>query len=68
MRADFDERLERLIVSSDAAHGFELLKNKILQSVGDISPRNITINNPSWINMMSSSASQDVRQPMMKEK
>ena len=33
MRADLDhQRLEHLIVNSDAAQGFELLKNKILES------------------------------------
>ena len=32
MRADIDvERLEHLIVNNDAAQGFELLKNKILE-------------------------------------
>ena len=33
MHADLDdERLQHLIVNSDAAQGFELLKNKILES------------------------------------
>ena len=52
MRADLDdERLERLIVNSDAARGFELLKNKILESCRRPIPnKHITINNPSWIN------------------
>ena len=52
MLADFeDERLERLIVNSDAAQGFELLKNKILESCRRLIPKkHITINNPSWIN------------------
>ena len=52
MRADHDdERLERLIVNSDAAQGFELLKNKILESCRrHIPKKHITINNPSWMN------------------
>ena len=52
MRADpDDERLERLIVNSDAAQGFELLKNKILESFRrHIANKHITINNPSLIN------------------
>ena len=52
MRADLDDkRLERLIVNSDAAQGFELLKNKILESCRRHIPnKRITINNPSWIN------------------
>ena len=52
MRADFDdERLEHLIVNSDAAQGFELLKNKILESCRrHIPKKHITINNSSWIN------------------
>ena len=37
MRADHDERLERLIVNSDATQGFELLRRKSLNLVGDIS-------------------------------
>ena len=51
MRADFDdERLEHLIVNSDAAQGFELLKNKILESCRRYLPKkHITINNSSWI-------------------
>ena len=49
MRADLDdERLERLIVNSDAARGFELLKNKILESCRrQIPKKHITINSPS---------------------
>ena len=49
MRADLDDdRLERLIVNSDAAQGFELLKNKILESCRrHIPKKHITINNPS---------------------
>ena len=52
MHADLDdERLEGLIVNSDAAHLFELLKNKILESCRrNISKKHVTINNPSWIN------------------
>ena len=52
MRADLDdERHEHLIVNSDAAQGFELLKNKILESCRrHIPKKHITINNPSWIN------------------
>ena len=51
MRADLhDERLQHLIVNSDAAQGFELLKNKILESWRHIPKKHITINNPSWIN------------------
>ena len=52
MRADLDDkRLERLIVNSDAAQGFELLKNKIIESCRRYIPKKyITINNPSWIN------------------
>ena len=52
MRADLDaERLERLIVYSDDSQGFELLKNKILESCRrDIPKKHITINNPSSIN------------------
>ena len=52
MQADLDdERLERLIVNSDAAQGFELHKNKILESCRrHIPKKHITINNPSWIN------------------
>ena len=53
-RANFDlddEGLERLIVNSDAKQGFELLKNKILEScTKHIPKKHITINNPSWIN------------------
>ena len=68
MRAELDdERLERLIVNSDAAQGFELPKS--LNLVGDISQRNTL---PSITHhestMMSSSPSQDVREPMMKER
>ena len=49
MRADLDdERLERLIINSDAAQGFEILKNKILESCRrHIPKKHITINNPS---------------------
>ena len=52
MRADLDdERLERLIVNSDVAQGFELLKNKIHESCRrHIPKKHITINNESWIN------------------
>ena len=52
MRADLDdERLQHLIVNSDAAQGFELHKNKILESCRrHIPKKHITINNPSWIN------------------
>ena len=52
MLADVDdERLECLIVNSDAAQGFELLKNQILEScLRHIPKKYITINNPSWIN------------------
>ena len=51
MRADLDERLGRLIVNSEAAQGFALLKNKILESCRwHIPKKHITINNPSWIN------------------
>ena len=52
MVADLDgERLERLIVNSDAALGFELLKNRILESCRRLIPKkHITINNLSWIN------------------
>ena len=68
MRAELDdERLEHLIVNSDAAQGFELPKS--LNLVGDISQRNTL---PSITHhgstMMSSSPSQDVREPMMKER
>ena len=51
MHADLDdERLERLSVNSDAAQGFELLKNKIFESCRrHIPKKHITINNPSWI-------------------
>ena len=70
MRADLDdERLERLIVNSDAAQGFALLKNKILESCRRHIPRNTL---PSITHhestMMSSSQSPDVREPMMKER
>ena len=52
MQADLDDkRLECLIVNSDATQGFELLKNKILESCRRHNPKkHITINNPSWIN------------------
>ena len=52
MCADLDdERLERLIVNSDAAQGFELLKNRIFEScIRDSPKKHITINNPSWMN------------------
>ena len=52
MCADLDdERLERLIVNSDTAQGFELLKKKIIESCRrHIPKKHITINNPSWIN------------------
>ena len=52
MRADlYKERLERLIVNSDAAQGFELLKSRILESCRRHIPKaHITINNLSWIN------------------
>ena len=52
MTADLDdERLEGLIVNSDAAQGFELFKNKILKSCRrHIPKKHITINSPSWIN------------------
>ena len=52
MRADLDdERLKRLIVNNDTAQGFELIKNKILESCRRYIPKkHITINNPSWIN------------------
>ena len=52
MRADLDDEwLERLIVNSDAAQGFELHKNRILESCNKRIPKkHITINNPSWIN------------------
>ena len=52
MRADLDdERLERLIVNSDAAQEFELPKNRILESCRrHIPKKHITINNPSRIN------------------
>ena len=70
MHADLDdERLERLIVNNDAAQGFELLKNKILESCRRHIPRNtlpLIIHHGST--MMSSSPSQDVREPMMKKR
>ena len=52
MRADLDDdRLQHLIVKSDASQGFELLKNKILESCRRHIPKKyININNPSWIN------------------
>ena len=52
MLADLDdERLERIIVNSDAGRGFELLKNKILESCRrHIPKKHIKIKNPSWIN------------------
>ena len=52
IRADLDDdRLECLIVNSDAAEGFELLKNKIIESRRrHIPKKHITINNPLWIN------------------
>ena len=52
MWADLDdERLEHLIVDSDAAQGFQLLKNKILEYCRrHIPKKHITINNPSRIN------------------
>ena len=47
-----DEILECLIINSDAAQGFKLLKNRILESCRRHIPKNrITINNPSWINI-----------------
>ena len=51
MRADLDdERLEHLIVNSDATQGFELLKNKILEScIRHFPKKHISINNSSWI-------------------
>ena len=51
MHADLDdERLERLIVNSDATQGFELQKKKILESYRRHIPnKHITINNPSLI-------------------
>ena len=46
-----DERLERLIDNSDGAQGYQLLKNKILESCRrHIQKKHITINNPSWSN------------------
>ena len=52
MLADLDdERLERLIVNSDASQVFELLKNRILESCRrHIPKKHITTNNPSWMN------------------
>ena len=50
MCADLDDKRLHLIVNSDAAQGFELLKNKILESCRrPILKKHITINNPSWI-------------------
>ena len=69
MLADLnDERLERLIINSDAAQGFELLMNKILEACRrHIPKKHITINNPSWVNNdVKHSPSQDVRESMMK--
>ena len=68
MRADLDDEiLERFIINSDAAQGFELLKNINLESCNRHIPKKyITINNGST--MMSISPSQDVREPMMQER
>ena len=60
MQGDLDERLEHLIVNSDGAQRFELLKNKIVESCRRHIPKKyITINNPSWIN-------NDVKQSIVK--
>ena len=67
MRADLDdERLLRLIVNSDAAQGFKLLKNKILEYCRRHIPKKHITHHGST--MMSSSPSQDVREPIMKER
>ena len=52
MRADLDdERLEHLIINRDAAQGFKLLKNRIIEFCRrHIPTKHITINSPSWIN------------------
>ena len=52
MRADLDDEiLEHLIINSDAAQGFKLLKRRILESWKRHIPKNCTsINNPSFIN------------------
>ena len=69
MCADLDERLERLVVNSDAAQGFELSRTKSLNLIIDISTRNTLLSiTHHGSTMMSSSPSQDVREPMMKEK
>ena len=57
MRAELDERLERL------------LKNKTLESCRrHIPKKHITINTHHGSTMLSSSPSQDVREPMVKER
>ena len=46
----YDEILERLVVKSNAAHGFEFLKNIIIESCrGHIPKKHIKINNPLWM-------------------
>ena len=52
MRADLDDEiLQRLIINSDAARRFDLLKNRIIESCRrHIPQKHISINNPSWIN------------------
>ena len=63
------QRLERLIVNSDAAQGFRLFKNKTLESCRRHIPRNTLLSiTHHGSTMMSSSPSQDVREPMIKER
>ena len=66
MRADLDdERLERLIVNSDAAQGLSSSRTKSLNLAGDISQRNTLL---SITHHGSTMMSRDVREPMMKER
>ena len=69
MLADLDDEiLECLIINSDTAQGFAL-KTESLDLVGDTSLRNSSPSITHHVSsMMSSSLSQDVREPMAQER
>ena len=51
MLADLDDEILERLVNSDAAQGFKIARNKILESCRRHVPKkHITINNLSWIN------------------